>query len=348
MSETRVHPPLVELTLARLREFVREPEALFWTFMFPILMAVALAVAFPGGRAAPEVLVGLATGPEAGRVRDALAASGRVTVRTVEPAGAVRALREGAVHLVVESGSPPTYRFDPEREESAVARLVVDDVLKTAGGRTDPWNARELPMQIVGSRYVDWLIPGLIGMTIMGTSMWGIGFSIVQVRMRKLLKRLVASPMRKREYLLAQILARLAFLAPEVIVPLGFAVLVLGLPVQGGALDLAVVSLVGALAFGGLGLLVASRARTFEAVNGLLNVFMLPMWLLSGVFFASSNFPDALQPVIRVLPLTALNDALRLVILDGNAATAAGAELLTLGGWGVGSFAVALRIFNWR
>lgn len=339
---------MVELTLARLREFVREPEALFWTFAFPILMAVALAVAFPGGRADSDVLVGLATGPQTAEVRDVLAASGRVIVRMVEPDGTVRALREGVVHLVVEPGDPPTYRFDPEREESAVARLVVDDVLKGAAGRADPWNAREVPMQIVGSRYVDWLIPGLIGMTIMGTSMWGIGFSIVQVRMRKLLKRLVASPMRKREYLLAQVLARLAFLAPEVIVPLGFAVLVLGLPVQGRALDLAAVCLVGALGFGGLGLLVASRARTFEAVNGLLNVFMLPMWLLSGVFFASSNFPDALQPVIQVLPLTALNDALRLVILDGNSATAAGAELLTLGGWGVGAFALALRIFNWR
>jgi ABC-type multidrug transport system permease subunit len=274
--------------------------------------------------------------------------SGRVTVRTVETGGAVRALREGTVHLVVEPGDPPIYRFDPARAESVVARLVVDDVLNGAAGRVDPWNAQELPMQIVGSRYVDWLIPGLVGMTIMGTSMWGIGFSIVQVRIRKLLKRLAASPMRKREYLMAQVLARLAFLAPEVIIPLGFAVVVFGLPVQGRVLDLAMVCLLGALAFGGIGLLVASRARTFQTVNGLLNVFMLPMWLLSGVFFASSNFPEVFQPFIQILPLTALNDALRLVILDGGTASAAGVELVTLGGWGVVGFTVALRIFNWR
>jgi len=343
-----VRPPLVELTLARLREFVREPEALFWTFVFPILMAVALAVAFPGGNADPEVRVGVTAGADAAGLRDTLADSGRVILRTIEPADTVRALREGEVQLVVEPGDPPTYRFDPDREESAVARLIVDDVLKSAAGRPDPWRAREEPMRIAGSRYVDWLIPGLIGMTIMGTSMWGIGFSIVQVRMRKLLMRLVASPMRKREFLLAQVLARLAFLAPEVIVQLGFGVLVLGLPVQGRVLDLAAVCLTGALGFGGLGLLAASRARTFEAINGILNVFMLPMWLLSGVFFASSNFPEWLQPAIRLLPLTALNDSLRLVILDGASAAAAGPELLTLGAWGVVTFGVALKIFNWR
>jgi ABC-type multidrug transport system permease subunit len=348
MSDVKVRPPLVELTLARLREFVREPEALFWTFVFPILMAVALAVAFPGGRAAPEVLVGLVDVPAAAGARAALEASGRATVRAVEPGGEVRALREGEVHLVLEATDPVTYRFDPERQESAVARLVVDDVLKDAAGRPDPWQAQEAPVRIVGSRYVDWLIPGLVGMTIMGGSMWGIGFSIVQVRMRKLLKRLVASPMRKREYLIAQVLARLVFLAPEVAVPLLFAVLVLGLPIQGRIVDIAAVSVVGALGFGGVGLLVASRARTFEAINGLLNVFMLPMWVLSGVFFASSTFPDALQPLIRVLPLTALNDALRLVILDGETAAAAGRELATLGVWGGTAFGVALKIFNWR
>jgi ABC-2 type transport system permease protein len=348
MSEVRVRPPLVELTLARLREFVREPEALFWTFIFPSLMAVALAVAFPGGRADPEVLVGVADGPGTADLRATLEASGRVTVRTVAPGGEVRALREGDAHLVLEATDPVTYRFDPERAESAVARLVVDDVLKTAAGRPDPFQATETPMRIVGSRYVDWLIPGLVGMTIMGGSMWGIGFSIVQVRMRKLLKRLVASPMRKREYLFAQVLARLVFLGPEVAVPLVFAVLALGLPVQGSVLDIAVVSIVGALGFGGIGLMVASRARTFEAINGLLNVFMLPMWVLSGVFFASSTFPDALQPIIQALPLTALNDALRLVILDGESLGAARAELLTLGVWGGSSFAVALKIFNWR
>src|SRR5207249_6625386 len=140
----------------------------------------------------------------------------------VPAGGEERALREGDVHLLVVPTAPPTYRFDPDRAESRVARLLVDAALKRAAGTSDPWTAREEPVQLPGSRYVDWLIPGIVGLSIMGTSMWGIGFAIVQARMRKLLKRMVASPMRKREYLLAQVAGRLVLLAPEAGAPLSF------------------------------------------------------------------------------------------------------------------------------
>jgi ABC-type multidrug transport system permease subunit len=214
-------------------------------------------------------------------------------------------------------------------------------------GRTDPWSAREEPVQVPGSRYVDWLIPGIVGLNIMGTSMWGIGFSIVQARMRKLLKRLVASPMRKREYLLAQVGGRLVLLAPEAGVPLLFGVFVLGLPIRGSLMTTSIVCLIGALAFGGVGLLLASRARTFEAISGLMNMTMVPMWVLSGVFFSSSNFPQAVQPLIQALPLTALIDALRSVVLEGAGLAAVSRELAILAGWGLGGFAIALRFFRW-
>src|SRR5262245_37056228 len=181
--------PLIELALARLREFAREPEAIFWAFIFPILMSVTLAIAFPGGGTRPAI-VGIEPGDGATRIREALAGAPGVTVREVAPGNEARSLREGEVHLLVVPTNPPTYRFDPAREESRVARLLVDDALKDAAGRTDPWSAREDPVQVPGSRYVDWLIPGIVGLNIMGTSMWGIGFSIVQARMRKLLKRL--------------------------------------------------------------------------------------------------------------------------------------------------------------
>ncbi len=286
--------------MARLREFIREPEALFWTFLFPIVMSLALAVAFPGGRAAP-VIVGLEAGPRADVVRRALAARADIVIRDIAPPEQERAIREGNVHMVVVPDDPPIYRFDPGRSESRTARLVVDAALKGAAGRQDPWQAREEPMQIAGSRYVDWLIPGIVGMTIMGTGMWGIGFSIVQARMRKVLKRLAASPMRRRDYLLAQMLARLMFLGPEVIVPLVFGALALGMPIRGSVGAIAIVCLVGALAFTSIGLLAASRPRTFEGMSGILNLLMLPMWILSGVFFSAANFPDALQPFITTL-----------------------------------------------
>ena len=347
MNRGGAHHPLIELTLARLREFLREPEALFWTFIFPIVMSVALAVAFPGGRSAP-VIVGLEPGPSADVVRRGLTGREDITVRDMAPLEQERAIREGHVHIVVVPTDPPTYRFDPARSESRMARLVVDAALKGAAGRQDPWQAREEPMQMAGSRYVDWLIPGIVGMTIMGTGMWGVGFSIVQARMRKVLKRLAASPMRRREYLLAQMLARLVFLGPEVFVPLAFGALALGMPIRGSYGAVAVVCLAGAFAFTGIGLLAASRPRTFEGMSGILNLLMLPMWILSGVFFSAANFPDALQPFIQALPLTALNDALRGVVLEGAALGDIGGELMLLGAWAVVPFALAMALFRWR
>jgi len=339
------HPALVEMTLARLREFVREPEALFWTFLFPMVMSVAMALAFPS-RGAQPVRVGIA--PGASELRQTLAADKGVALRDVAPGSELRALREGDVDVIVLPGTPPTYRFDPTREQSRSARLIVDDALKRAAGRPDPWTAREDPVQIAGSRYVDWLIPGIVCLGIMNNGMWSIGFMTVQARLRKLLKRLAASPMKKREYLLAQMFARLVFLGPEVAVPLLFGVLAFGMPVNGSVLNIAAVTLVGALMFGAVGLLLGSRVKTIEAISGLMNLFSVPMWVLSGVFFSSSNFPAVTQPFIKVLPLTALVDAMRGVVLEGSSLGALRLELTIMASWAIVSFAIALKIFRWR
>jgi ABC-type multidrug transport system permease subunit len=343
----RVSSPLVQLTLARFREFIREPEAVFWTFVFPIVVSLALAMAFPS-RADSDVLVGVQPGAAADSLRTTLTRGGGITVREIRPEEQRRALREGVVNVVVLPTDPPTYRFDPAREDSRFARAVVDDVLKRAAGRQDPWTAREEPQEVAGSRYIDWFVPGLIGMGLMSNSMWGIGFGIVQARMRKLLKRMIASPMRKSEYLLAQLIARLAFLPAEVLVPLLFAVIAFGMPVNGSAGAIVVTTLIGTLSFGAIGLLLATRARTIEAISGLMNLVMLPMWILSGVFFSSANFPDAVQPVIHALPLTAQIDALRAIILDGATLADVRTELAVLGVWGVVPFFAALRLFSWR
>jgi ABC-2 type transport system permease protein len=339
--------PLVELTLARLREFVREPEALFWSFLFPIVMSVAMAIAFPSGSAQP-VRVGVPPGVESDALRRALAGDATITVLDVSPDDELRELRDGRIHVIVRPGSPPTYRFDANRDESRVARLVVDNVLKRAAGRPEPWSAHEEAAEIAGSRYVDWLIPGIVALGIMNNGMWSIGFMTVQARLRKLLKRLVASPMKKREFLLAQVLARLLFLGPEVAVPLLFGALAFGMPIRGSILSIAVVSLLGGLMFGAIGLLVGSRVRTVEAISGLMNLMSVPMWMLSGVFFSSSNFPAVVQPAIQVLPLTALVDGLRAVVLEGAALGAIRGEMLLLTVWAVVPFAIALRIFKWR
>jgi ABC-2 type transport system permease protein len=339
-------PALHQLTLARMREFLREPEALFWVFGFPVIMTLALGIAFRS-RTDEPVRVTVDGGAGADAVRAALTTAGGFVLTEVPPGGIERALRDGLVQVVVVPGTPPTYRFDPARAESQVARLAVDRALPRAAGRADAFTPREDAVRAVGSRYIDWLVPGLLGMNIMGTGMWSTSFAIVTARTRKLLKRFAATPMPRSAYLLALVGSRLAFLVAEAVVLLAFAAAAFGVDVHGTVAALAVVCLLGALAFGGIALLVASRARTIEGVSGLLNLVMLPMWVFSGVFFASSNFPDAMQPFVQALPLTALNDALRGVMNDGQSLASLWRELALMAGWGGVSFAAALKLFRW-
>jgi ABC-2 type transport system permease protein len=359
MSEPRYYP-IVELTLSRMREFLREPEAVFWVFAFPVLMALALGVAFRSQK--PQEVVAGVVMTEAGtnhaaagekdmsaqQLVQALQKAGGIRVRELTPGEVDVALRNGLVSVVVFPGAPPTYRFDPTRPESHVGRLTVDGVLQRAAGRQDAWVPKDEQVVTPGSRYIDWLLPGLLGMNIMGTGLWSVGFAVVMARSRKLLKRLVATPMPRTAYLLSNMLARLGFLVLEVTVLLVFGYLAFGVKVQGSIAAVAFLCLLGALSFSGLGLLIASRAKTIEGVSGLMNVTMMPMWLLSGVFFASSNFPDIAQPAIQLLPLTALNNALRGVMIEAKPLTALLREIGTLGGWGVVTFTLAIRMFRWR
>ena len=339
--------PLVELTRVRFLEFLREPEAVFWVFGFPVIMTLALGIAFRS-RTDDPVRVAVEAGEGAAALRASLQSAGGFIVSDVPDAGVERALRDGLVQVVVAPGVPPTYRFDPARAESQVARLAVDRALQRAAGRADAFTPREDAVRAAGSRYIDWLVPGLLGMNIMSTGLWSTSFAIVTARTRKLLKRFAATPMPRSAYLLAILLARLVFLAAEGTVLIAFAYFAFGVDVHGGLAALAVVSLVGALTFGGIALLVASRAKTVEGVSGLLNLVMLPMWVFSGVFFSSSNFPDVMQPFVQALPLTALNDALRGVMNDGQGLAALWRDLAPLGVWGGLSFVAALKLFRWN
>lgn len=339
--------PLAELTKSRFREFVREPEAVFWVFLFPVVMTCALGIAFRT-RGAEPVIVGVVNAAGADRIVSSLERAGGFTVRRLEPVDAERALRDGRAPVVVVPGTPPTYRYDDARAESQVARLAVDAALQRAAGRADAFAPVQQPMQTIGSRYIDWLVPGLLGMNIMGTGMWGVGFSIVNARSKKLLKRLIATPMSKSDYLVSLVLNRMATLTLEVVIILGSAWLLFNVRPQGPLWVIALLSFVGAAAFGALGMLVASRVRTIEAVSGLMNLAMVPMWVLSGVFFASTNFPDAMQPFIQALPLTMMNNALRAVVNDGQSLTGIARELAGLAAWGIVSFALSLKLFRWQ
>jgi len=351
MGEASPSHPLLELTRARVLEFVREREAVFWVFVFPVLLALALGVAFRV-RPVEKLRVGV-VGDEGGQVTAALRAAADLEVVLLPDGEAEQQRRAGKLDLTVlcqrgEGGEGGVrLRLDPTRPESRTARLAVREALGGSTPTLVPILAEER-VTAPGSRYIDFLVPGLVGLNLMGSGMWGIGFSVVVARTRKLLKRLAATPMRRSHYLLSFALSRLAFLVLEVAAVVGFGWVVFGVGVEGPLAVLALVCLVGALCFAGLGLLVAARPRSIEAVSGWMNLVMLPMWLLSGTFFSYERFPAVTHGAIRALPLTALNDALRAVMNRGVGLTATLPQLAVLGLWGIASFVVAVRIFRWQ
>lgn len=380
-AEARRLHPLVELTMARVREFLREPEVIFWVFAFPILLVCALGIAFRNTgpekiRIAVERSDANAAGSSA--LLEALSRASDIEAMLLSPAEATQALRSGKVALVVRpvgerdagvrgrgdaatdssvpasprpsvsTSSPFDYRFDPTRPESRQARLVVDDALQRAAGRSDIVRAGDETFTEPGARYIDFLIPGLLGMNLMGSGLWGVGFAVVNARTRKLLKRFAATPMRRSHYLLSFVFSRLFFLVLEVAVVIAFAWFAFGFTVRGSWLEMAFLLLLGALTFAGIGLLVAARPKTIEGVSGLMNLVMMPMWLLSGTFFSSARFPEFLQPFIKALPLTALNDSLRGVMNDGASVASTWAAVCVLLAWCVVSFVAALKFFRWQ
>jgi ABC transporter DrrB family efflux protein len=345
MADTGFYHPIIELSLARAREFLRQGETVFWVFGMPVLMTIALGIAFRNS--GPEKIV---VGAEDAATQAALSSAPDMKVTLLSPGESAKALARGAVTLVVHANNDGSfeYRYDATRPESRVARFAVDDALQKARGRRDPAAVHDKKVTEPGSRYIDFLIPGLVGLNLMGSSMWALGFGVVDMRSKKLLKRLAATPMRRWHFLFSYMLSRLGFLFLELVVVIGFANVAFGVRIYGSLFDLSVVALIGAISFLALGMLVSARPTTLEGVSGWMNLIMLPMWLLSGTFFSSAKFPDATQPFIRALPLTALNDALRSVMSDG---AGLGANLLQIGilaAWGVVSVVVAVRIFRWQ
>jgi ABC-2 type transport system permease protein len=352
----RQYSPIWQLVVSRLREFLREPEAVFWVYGFPIVMVVALGIAFRN-QPVDAIAVDLVdNGAAAAWASDSLGKHERFVPETHAQVDARRRLRTGKTDLVVTVSEPKStsdatrhfeFYFDPTRPASVLARNAVDDVLQRAAGRKDVAKSNDETLDEPGGRYIDFLVPGLLGMSLMGGGMWGVGFVTVDMRIRKLLKRFLATPMKKSQFLGGIIISRMVFMVPEVIILLVFARFAFDVRIHGSMLDVLILILLGAVAFSGLGLLVASRANTIEAVSGLMNLVMFPMWMLSGIFFSSERFPDEAQPFIKALPLTPLNDMLRAVMLEGSSLVNHVPQMAILAAWGAVTFALALRWFRW-
>lgn len=336
---------LRELVIVRFREFLREPEALFWVFVFPVLMAAGLGIAFRNRPA--EVLTIGSIGPE---LTQSLKKENLLNVEAYSLSQGVQALRTGRIALLAlrtETGQVE-YRYDDTNPEGRTARMLADRAIQRAAGRVDPVTSTDRIMREAGSRYIDFLIPGLLGMNLMGSAVWGMGFAIVDARRKKLMKRLIATPMPRHYFLLSFLLSRLLLLIIEVGFVVGFARIVFGVPLRGSFLTFMTLCVLGSMSFSAVGLLIASRAQTIEAASGLMNLVMMPMWIVSGVFFSSQRFPETLQPVIKALPLTATIDALRANMLQGAELPQVAPQIAILGGWVVVCFTIALKIFRWR
>ncbi len=369
MTVERHYSPLKELIVSRLREFFREPEAIFWVYGFPVLMVVALGIAFRN-QPVEQIVVDVVDGPQAAATVKALEASAtpeRFKAKANPNSEARLRLRTGKTDVVVAPGvvddreslsipvpgqtenPPPRYEylFDPTRPQSVLAQCRGRSVA-AGGGRKDVVPVTQVAIDEPGGRYIDFLVPGLLGMSLMGGGMWGVGFVTVDMRIRKLLKRFLATPMKKWHFLSGIMLSRMLFMVPEVLLLLVFARYAFGVVNQGSAWTVAFLILLGAVMFSGLGLLIASRANTIEMVTGLMNVVQLPMWILSGIFFSAERFPAMAQPLIRPLPLTLLIDALRAVMLEGATFVSQWQRIGMMAAWAVVTFALALRWFKWR
>ena len=350
MTQNRSHP-IWALITARLREFTREPAAVFWVYVFPLILVVTLGVAFRN-QPVETAQVDVVRGGGSSVVAAALEADERFKVQQVDAESSRRRLRSGKTDLVVvvESGSEATYQysFDPTRPGSMLARNAVDDVLQRAAGREDVVATLDEPFTEPGGRYIDFLIPGLLGMNLMGGGLWGVGFATVDLRIRKLLKRYLATPMNRGHFLFSMMISRFVFIVPEMILLLVFAHFVFGVVIHGSFLVMILLIGLGALQFSGIGLLVGSRAQTLETVSGLMNLVMLPMWITSGIFFSVERFPDFAQPFLKLLPLTPLIHCLRAVMLEATPMYELSTELALIVAWGVVTFVLALWFFRWN
>ncbi|MFO7838734.1 MAG: ABC transporter permease [Desulfosalsimonadaceae bacterium] len=379
---------LAHLTAAHFKEVTRQPAVIFWGIIFPILISLGLGLAFTrqteterrvavvppaiqenagdaGGKvhAFLQAHAVLVKQPDTGKPQYRLViedeAMGRTSFVFIEAGWqqALSLLKKGNVCLIMkdsvseinqDTGRDISYHLDPVKPEAQIAYLKLSKMMSAQGPPEAAISRNVSPLSVPGSRYIDFLVPGLISMGVMMSCMWGIGYGMIDKRSKKMLRRMVATPMRKSHFLMALMAVRVAMNVIEAGLLFFFAALAFDISIQGSLPALFVVFLAGNFAFGGIAILTASHTANTEVGNGLINAVVLPMSVLSGIFFSYHNFPDWSIPVIEKLPLTLLADGVRSIFIEGAgfAETAWPALiLLAIGGF---FFAAGLRVFRWH
>lgn len=366
---------LYRLLAANFTQLLREPAVLFWGIGFPILMAWGLGIAFTkqGDVSRTVAIVTHNSGEETGASdnsvfhtflrKNAVKKDNRYTLtlsnnklgkvnltfRECSWNEAYTLLKKGNVTLIVEDHPKEVkYHFDPANTDAQMLFQLITGSLTYGTGFYGLHQSEIKPMTLSGTRYVDFLIPGLLAMGVMMSSVWGISYSIIDRRSKKLLRRMVATPMKKSNFLLALMIARLAMNLIEAGLLFLFAWLYFGTTIQGSLPALFTIFLMGNFAFSGIAILIASNTANPEVGNGLINAVVTPMMVVSGVFISYHNFPDWILPFIQYLPLTLLADSVRSIFNEGAGFAQIWMEMLLLTLMGVLTFITGLKLFRWH
>ncbi len=334
---------LLLLTKAHMLEFFREPGILFWAFGFPILLSWALGMAFLSPHTAKTTLIVKSSDSVAMRI--VLPDSASIALVVLEGDEALRALRRGEATGIVSLGSDGIHlQVDTTSQEGTLARLLVERA--AARGLLETVRVRKPPAR--AGTYADFLLPGMLGLGLMNGCIWGIGFALMDLRLRKLLRLFASTPLSRLDILLSVVLARGMILPLENSCLWGFGALLFGVTMHGNWIWFIACALAGCVAFAGLGILGASRVGHMQAAYGIVNALTIPMTILSGVFFSWTRFPHWLQPVVKFLPLTLVCDSLRAVSSEGAGLVQIAPKLLALLAWGFLTGSVGLKLFRWR
>ena len=359
-----------QLLSIQFKEFFREPGALFWSFVFPILMSLGLGMAF---KEKPEIMqhaaVVLPANNDSSKLKNFLElhctkiknknneyefildnkklgkTNDRFFVRTREESDIMIKRGQASIILVEENGKV-NYLFDPANSESRLAYITISGIISGKSYISNPDEIQTLERK--GMRYIDFLIPGLLAMGIMSSCLWGICYSLIEKRSKKLLRRLVATPMKKSWFMITMFMSRFIFTLLETAALLVFAMLVFGVTMQGSWIAFVAIIISGSFFFMGLSILLGSRTSNPQVGNGLVSSITMPMMLLSGIFFSYSNFPDFIIPIIKYLPLTLFVDSLRCIFNEGSGMSTVIFPFLILSITGIATFFAGLKIYKWN
>lgn len=343
--------PVVLLVLANFREFFRQPGALFWAVFFPILMAGGLGLAFTqkGELTQKVAFVGQQETTETSwskRVGNDKTGYTNYQFLRVDFDEGLVLLKRGTVDIIVSQGANGyEYHFDPLNPEAQLAYLNLTAVLN--GGSSQLSGDDVVPLTEIGNRYIDFLVPGLMAMGVMMSCMWGISYGLIEKRSKMLLRRMVATPMKKTHFMAGVLIARTVMSAMEATLLVGFSWLFFDIRIEGQFLALVVLFLAGTLAFAGIAILTASRTDNTYVGNGILNAVVMPMMILSGIFFSYQGFPDWAISVIRLFPLTIFADTARAIFIEGAGWQQVVLPVTVLGGLGAVCMGIGLKIFKW-